>query len=91
MASEKAFDGAWNLQATLRKDGSVENATPETIAAARLILIRDELRKRGGIAAIADALGWSGYLVRELRGLRRDMKQLANSIRSRRRCRRRHA
>lgn len=48
-APYKKFDGGWDLTATLRPDGSIATAKTETIIAAQLMLIRDELRKQTGI------------------------------------------
>ena len=61
------LDGAWRLRAVIQKDGTI-NAESDQIAAAQLILIRDEVR----------AIKAKGYIqesiLRELRGLRRDLK-----------------
>lgn len=90
-ASAKKFDQDWNLEAETRPDGSIASAKIEQIAAAQLILIRDMMKTSAReLQAIRSSLGWSGYLTRELRGLRRDIKEMTKAVRARKRCRRAH-
>lgn len=63
MADAKLFDGGWNLTATVSDDGKrVKTASPDIIAVAQLILIRDDQRE----------------LLRETRMMRQSIDQVRN-------------